>query len=142
LVLLLIIGAKLLPAVRLQDNHAASHSAPSPWLLGSVLCVLGIPWGALVLLGFGSFPTVPFGFVLIGGLAWAALTLLLVRRWTRSRDWGDAHRFALVFGGVLACMIGGFIVFKAGGALRVDWIGKAVLNAAAVAGLLWLRIKT
>jgi hypothetical protein len=35
-------------------------------------------------------------------------------------------------------MLGGFVVFKVGGALRIDWIGKAILNVAAVAWLIAL----
>jgi len=50
-------------------------------------------------------------------------------------NWGDMHRFALVLGGVVAWMLGGFVVFKVAGALRIDWIGKGVLNAAAA---IWL----
>jgi hypothetical protein len=65
-----------------------------------------------------------------------------VRQWTSSPDWSDAHRFALVLGGVVAGMFGGFVVFRVGGALRIDWIGKAVLDAAAIAWLLsfWRNI--
>ena len=33
-------------------------------------------------------------------------------------------------------MLGGFVVFKIGGALRIDWIGKAVLDVAATAWLI------
>jgi hypothetical protein len=53
------------------------------------------------------------------------------------------HRYALVCGGVLACMLGGFIVFKLGGALPIDWIGKAVLDTAAAAclGVLGRRVR-
>jgi hypothetical protein len=35
----------------------------------------------------------------------------------------------------VAWMLGGFVVFKVAGALRIDWIGKSVLNAAAT---MWL----
>jgi hypothetical protein len=43
---------------------------------------------------------------------------------------GYAQRHALVFGGILACMIGGLAMFAAG-ARRMDWIGKALLEASA-----------
>ena len=135
-ILLLILGAYALRSGRRRDDKATSRSASPPWLVGLILCLLGFPWGAFVLLGFGSFPSVPFTVALVGGLIWAVLTLFLVQRWTSSTDWGDAHRFALVFGGVLACMLGGFVVFKVGGALRIDWIGKAVLNGTAIVWLL------
>jgi len=137
-ILLLILGAYALPSGRSQYNLVVSHSAPRPWLVGLILCMLGAPWGAFILAGWGSgiIPGVPFGLVLASGLAWAALTFFLVRRWTSASGWSDAHRFALVFGGVLACTLGGFVVFKISGALRIDWIGKAVLDAAAIAWLL------
>jgi hypothetical protein len=39
---------------------------------------------------------------------------------------------------MLACMLGGFIVFKVTGAERIDWIVKSILNAATIAGLISL----
>jgi hypothetical protein len=138
-ILLLILSAYALPSGRPGDDHAVPHSAPPPWLVGSVLCAMGLPWEASGSVVWGNRPLpIPFALVLVGGLLWATLTFFLVRRWTSSPDWRDAHRFALVFGGVLACILGGFVVFKAGGALRIDWIGKAVLNAAAIVWLLSL----
>ena len=136
-ILLLILGAYMLPSRGPRGDHAASHSAPSPWLVGSILCVLGTPWAAsgLVAWGSGSLP-VPFGLILAAGLVWASLTFFLMRRWTSSPDWRDMHRYALVCGGVLACMLGGFVVFKLGGARPIDWIGKAVLDTGAAAGLI------
>jgi hypothetical protein len=92
-----------------------------------------------VLLGWGtgirgapSFKT-----VLVLGLAWATLTFFVALRWTSARNWNDRHRFAIVIGGVLGCALGGFVVFWVGGALRMDWIGKAVFDAAALA---WLAL--
>lgn len=135
-ILLLILAAYALPSARPRASSTLSPSAPTPWLIGLTVTILGSPWGAFVLLGFGSAPAVPFRLAFAVGLAWAVLTLFLVRRWTSSSDWGDAHRFALVLGGVLGCMLGGFVVFEVGGALRIDWIGKAILNAAAVVWLM------
>jgi len=126
-------GAYSMPSGR--DRQSGSQAAPSPRLVGLTVTALGAPWAAFVLLGFGSLPSVPFQWTLGAGLAWCGLTLFLMRRWTSRRGWDDMHRFAVVFGGVLACMLGGFVVFKVGGALRIDWIGKAALNAAAV---VWL----
>jgi hypothetical protein len=134
-IVLLILTAYTLPSGWRLDRLAGSYSAPSPLLLVLTVTVLGSAWSAFVLLGFGSRPDVPFLLALAAGVAWCGLTLFLMRRWTSSSDWGDTHRFALVFGGVLGCMLGGFVVFKIGGALRIDWIGKAVLNAAAAAWL-------
>jgi hypothetical protein len=135
-VLMFILGAYMLPSPRPRDDYFAPHSAPSPWLVGLILCGSGTPWAAsgLVAWGNGSFP-VPFVLVLACGLGWASLTFFLMQRWTSSPDWCDMHRYALVCGGVLACMLGGFVVFKLGGALPIDWIGKAVLDTAAIACL-------
>jgi len=138
-ILLLILAAYLLPSAQPREDRRQTHSTPSPATAGLVICMLGVPWTAFVLLGFGSLPTIPFVPVLAAGIAWAAITFLLIRRWTSSANWGETHRFALAFGGILACMLGGFVVFKVGGALRTDWIGKAVMNAAAVAWLLSVR---
>jgi len=35
-------------------------------------------------------------------------------------------------------MIGGVVFFAVDGASRLDWIGKSVLNLAAVAWLIWI----
>ena len=135
-ILLLILAAYAVPAFPPREDRA-----PSPWLVGITLTALGTPWAAFVLLGFGVLPSLPSAVVLAGGLVWCVLTSLLVRRWTASSDWSDAHRFGLLFGGILACMLGGFVVFQVGGALRIDWIGKIVLNAAAVSWLVAVHRK-
>jgi hypothetical protein len=107
-------------------------------LVGVVAGLLGTPWSAFVLLGYGVAPALPFGLVLCAGLAWAAFTWILIQRWISSPAWRAMHRFALTCGGTAACMLGGFLVFHYSGALPLDWIGKSVLNLCAVAGLLWL----
>lgn len=140
-ILLLVLSAYVLPSDRTREASVAPRCAPGPSTVGLVLCALGAPWSAFVLLGFGAFPTVPFELALVAGLAWAVLSFFLVRRWSSATGWSDAHRFASVFGGILACMLGGFLVFKAGGALRIDWIGKTVLNVVAVVWLLSVRRK-
>lgn len=139
-ILLFILAAYTVPSRRSPDDLPAPQSAPPPWLVGLILFALGFPWAAFILLGWGAgaLPRVPFGQVLVGGLAWAAFTFWLVRRWTASSDWGNAHRYATVFGGIVACMLGGFVVFVVGGAQRVDWIVKAILNGVALAWLVLL----
>jgi hypothetical protein len=109
------------------------RSAPLPWLAGVVSFVLGTPWCALVLLGFGAVPSLPYGIPLFLGATWGLLAFVVMKRWTSSPGWTDLHRFSVVFGGVLACMAAGFVVFAVGGALLIDWVGKAVLNLIAVA---------
>jgi hypothetical protein len=137
-IVLLILAAYTVPSAHSRQKQFGQHATPSPLLVGLIVTALGSPWAAFVLLGFGSLPALPYSLALAAGLAWCGLTLLLLRRWTSASHWGDTHRFALVFGGILGCMLGGFVVFKVGGALRIDWIGKALLNAAAVAWLIMI----
>jgi hypothetical protein len=83
-------------------------------------------------------PDLPEGSAVLVSLAVSSRSVwrvLLVARWTSSWDWDDRHGFALVFGGVAACMVGGFVIFAVGGALSIDWIGKAVLDVMAILGL-------
>jgi hypothetical protein len=137
-IVLLVLAAYTIPAGPSRHSEVSPNAAPSPLLLGMIVTALGSAWAAFVLLGFGCLPAVPYSLALAAGLAWCSLTLFLMQRWTSSSNWGDTHRFALVFGGILGCMLGGFAVFKVGGALRIDWIGKAILNVAAVAWLIMI----
>ena len=135
-VLSLVLLAYALPGRR----DKASRSAPADWAVGTVFCLLGTPWAAFALLGWGAgisgMPS--FRVVLAAGIMWTALTLLLAQRWASAQNWGDQHRFATVLGGIVACSVGGFVVFKVGGALRIDWIGKAVFDLAAIVWLVFI----
>jgi hypothetical protein len=136
-IVLLVAAAHSLPTLPRQEGGAPSD--------GSVLLVttiLGIPWAAFVLVGYGSFPEVPLGVSLAVGCAWCFVALGVMHRWSCLDGWGDRHRFAVVFGGVLGCIVSGFVVFKVGGALRIHWIGKAVLNAIAFVWLVLVGLRT
>ena len=135
-ILLLIFAAYVLPVSESREKSPTSRFAPSPWVVRLVCFVLGAPWSAFILVGFGFFLTAPVRLVMVVALSAATLTFFLIRRWTRASNWRDTHRFAIVFGGILACMLGGFVVLRFVGALRVDWIGKIILNAAAIAWLI------
>ena len=132
-ILLLVLAAYALPA---PANRDTVSTAPTPRLVGVAAFVLGVPWGAFILFGFGFFSSVPFPPVLGIAAAWAGATFFVMRRWIGTSDWSDMHRYALVLGGVLACMAAGFVVYEFTGARRVDWIAKAALNVAAAAWLL------
>jgi hypothetical protein len=120
-------------------KEKAKNGPPSPWLVGLAAVALGTPWCALVLLGYGAAPAIPFEIPIVAGIAWAGGSFILIKSWSSNPAWRDIHRAALIFGCVVACMLGGFVVFWIGGALRVDWIGKIVTNIVALALLVRLN---
>lgn len=129
-ILLLILAAFKLRTVRLTRAQAA-RSAPRPWILGLATFFLSLLWFLLTVVAYGGAPHLPFWIPMVGGVVWAALSLILISHWASGSDWREMHNFALVFGALLASMLAGYMIL-AGGALLMDWIGKAVLNVAAV----------
>jgi len=129
--------ALILTAYALPNRRGEGlPEAPPARLLGTAFFLLGAPWAAFAILGWGAgIREAPLGIVFTTGVLWAAITFFLAWRWTSAPNWNDQHRFAVVFGGVLACSIGGFVVFRVGGALGIDWIGKAVFDSAALGWL-------
>ena len=140
-ILLLILVARALPERASRGGRTTGRSAPNAGTVGFAVTVLGSVWTAYVILAFGWMPKAPVSLSLAGGLAWCLSTFFLIHRWSSSRDWSDADRLALVFGGMLACSIGGYAAFIAGGALRIDWIGKSLIDTAMIISLmlLWKR---
>jgi hypothetical protein len=135
-ILMLLMGAFGLREYRLCNPERA-WSAPRPWLLGLATFLLSLVCFLLIGIAYGAAPRLPFWIAMAGGVAWAVLSLMLIPRWASSSSWNEMHRFALVFGAMLASMSAGFMIF-AGGALLIDWIGKAVLNVIAVMLMIWL----
>jgi len=129
-----VIAGLILAAYSLRGRFTSvARSAPAAMNVGLVVGALGTPWGALVLLAYGSAPRIPYGYVVAASLAWTLFSFWPLRQWSSSKGWQDAHRFAAVCGSIVACMLSGFVVFAVGGASRIDWVGKIVLNLAAVA---------
>jgi hypothetical protein len=108
----------------------ARKRAWSPWLLGPIAFIFSLFWWLLIALPYipastfgGTSPLIPIGI----GLIWAALALLTIGYLSSNRiGWQDRHRFALIFGAVLANMIGGTISILA--ASPIDQIGKLVID--------------
>jgi hypothetical protein len=99
---------------------------------------MGLAWSALVFLAYGAVPTLPAVIPIVAGLALAGAAYSLIAHWSRSPGWQDASRLALVFGGLIGSMLAGFLVFRLGGALPIDVIGKLVLNGISVGWLIRL----
>lgn len=113
----------------------ASHKALSPWLVLPATLVLGFPWYILMVLVFVPRP-LALWIPVTGTIAWAAMTVALLRRWASATGWGEMQEWALSFGVLLVCMTAGFL----GSNLwpRMDVIFKLVLNLLAVAGMIVL----
>jgi hypothetical protein len=129
--LLALVGLRL-PAASEPKPPKKSGPPPAPWLVGLAAFVFGAPWSAFVVVGYGDLRMVPFEIPLAIGIVWACAAFILIKRWSANPGWGDRHRMALVFGGIMACMIGGFFVFRVGGALPIDWAGKIATNIIAL----------
>jgi hypothetical protein len=107
--------------------------APAPWLVGVLAFGFGLAWFLLIGMAFvpaASFqsasPLVPIGF----GLAWVGLGLAIVRWISTAAGWGDRQRLALIFGALLASMLGGVLEMLT--AAPIDIIGKTVIDLAAI----------
>jgi hypothetical protein len=106
----------------------------SPWILGPIAFIFALFWWLLIALPYlppatfqGASPLVPIAI----GLGWATLALLVIRYLSSDRKgWQDRHRFALIFGAILANMLGGAIVILA--AAPIDKIGKLVFDLIAL----------
>src|SRR6266487_874720 len=107
-----------------------------PWLVGLVAFVLALLWFVLAVLAFIGPPSLPAVIPIVSGLAWAGAAFLLVKYWSASPAWRDAHRLALIFGALIASMLAGFLV--SGIHLPIDLLGKLALNVIALLGLFFL----
>jgi len=121
--------------LRMLRTEPTSRRAPQLWRAVLTTMALVFPWYALMALLFVPRPVSPWP-PLIAGLAWAALAIFLIRRWSSAAGWDDMHRWALSFGALVSQMSAGFL----GSSLwpRMDVIGKVILNVIAVAGMIAL----
>jgi hypothetical protein len=122
-----------------SGSSQASPSAVPPWIVGLATLFFGFPWYALLGLVFGPKREIPLWIPVVCAALWASLAYLVARWFTSSPAWSDTHRWAAVFCASLVCMIAGFLGSSAWS--RTDLLGKAILNALAVAGFIWLEQK-
>jgi hypothetical protein len=119
----------------LQAKPNPARTAPRLWRVVLTTMVLVLPWYLLMSVLFIP-QAVPAGLPLLGGLAWAALAICTIRRWSSASGWRDMHRWALSFGALLSSMAAGFL--GSANWPRVDVMGKLVLNIIALAGMVAL----
>jgi hypothetical protein len=136
---LVLILAAIGPTRRLFARPSAALPPPHPMLIGVVTLLLAVFWYALIILAFRAWPGIPPVLPAIVGASTAVMMTVLYGRWSSHERWSDAHRFAVVLGGMIGSMGIGFIGFI--GALPFDLYGKAVLDiiATVLLALLWIR---
>ncbi len=139
MIAMLVVMAYLLR--KFDRPRANATQAPSWWVVGPAVLVMGFPWYALMALIF--VPTLQhhfsFWLPMAAGVVWGVFAYVLIRYWSRSPGWSDMHRWAASFAASLVCMIAGF----SGSSLwlRMDVVGKAILNVIAVVGFVFLAVK-
>ncbi len=122
---------------RRADRHRAgeTRNAPGTRLVFAIALLLGFPWYVLLVLVFVPNPPVPAWVAVIAGCAWAIVAFLILRNISSRPGWGDLHRWALIFGAMLVCMLCGFLGSNAWPA--IDLVGKVVMNLVALIWMLW-----
>ncbi len=140
LVSVLVTLAPVAAAFALRNRTDASgpseRTPPSPLLVGLASALLALPWWGLIVLVFVPRESLELWVPLALGTAWAAVTVLAVRRWAGARSWSDRHRWALAFGALLVCMGAGYLGSHTWPA--IDLVAKVLLNVLAVERMLAL----
>lgn len=119
---------------RLRPAVARSRPAPAPAVAACTAFTATVLWFAL-LLPLRIVTEIPAAVAITLAIATAGAAILGLRRWSRSNDWGDRHRLALLTGALVASMAAGF---AANHFSTVDLLAKIVFNLAALGGLVWL----
>ncbi len=110
--------------------------APWPWLVGLIAFFLALIWFVLPILAFVGIPSLPAVIPIAIFTAEALAAFLLIKYWSASPAWRDAHRLALIFGALMASTLAGFLA--SGIRLPIDLLGKLVFDVIAVLGLSYL----
>lgn len=119
-----------------RGTRLQARTIPSPWAIAIIALLFGLPWYGIMALVFSRGPHPPFWIPLFAGVLWAGFAYGVFRIFTSSSAWSDRHRCAAAFAGTIVCMAGGFL--GSGSWLRIDLIGKCVLNAIAVVAFVLL----
>jgi hypothetical protein len=117
---------------------AEGRTSPA-WFAGLTAFVMGAAWFEMIGLSFLPHPIEPFTKAMALGIAWALLAFVLFTWWASRRAWTDVHRFLSCWGATLACQAMPYVTIAAWP--KIDIIGKAIFDAAALVGFLWLGTK-
>ena len=124
-------------AVRRSGPVRSARRSVPPWVAALAALLLGFPWYLLMVVVFAPGVTLALWIPMALACAWGALAFVVVRWLSAGAAWDDPHRWAISLGALLVCMIAGFL--GAASWSRLDTIAKAIMNVAAVAGMLVLR---
>lgn len=113
--------------------------SPRPWVVATTALLLGLPWYSWMILVFGPARQLPLLVPVVLGTAWAGAAFFLVKRWSLTSAWQEMQRWALCFGALLVCMVGGFLGASAWP--LADTVAKAVLNVIAVGCMALLAVR-
>ncbi|HUA16882.1 MAG TPA: hypothetical protein VMG31_16430 [Verrucomicrobiae bacterium] len=130
---LLVLAAFALRAIGKRSE--TTRTAGPAWLAAIVACLLAAPWFMVIGWAYGTMPKLPVWIAIASGLAWAAVSFLIFLWWTATPAWTELHSIMAATGALIASMGMGFLE---GGWNRVDLIGKIILDAAALAGMVYL----
>lgn len=135
---LIVTGGRLAPqrTQRTQRHTTRTDRARPPVVAALAAFTAAALWFALLLPLGSAITRVPPAVAIILAAAVALGTATLLRRWSRAPGWGDRHRLALISGALTASMAAGFL---ANHLAAIDLLGKAILNLAALTGLLLLH---
>jgi hypothetical protein len=136
IVALIFAGYALRTVRSIEPNPA--RSAPRPWLVFIASLVMVFPWYFMMALLFipKEIPLLP---PMIAELAWAIVVIYLIKRWATATGWNNMHRWSLTFGALIFCMVAGFLGSNLW--LRIDLIGKMILNGLAFLGMIALAMQ-
>ncbi len=140
--IILIVAGTFLFGNSSRRVEKANRHAPRPWLVWLMAFGFGLAWFFLIILAYvpaaslnGLSPFVPIG----AGLFWIGIGLLVLRRISSARDWGDRQRLALIFGTSVASMLGGVVVVLAD--QPIDIISKFVFDLIAIGLYVWFATR-
>ena len=126
-------------AVRQSSSKPPPGRPPRPWIVAVTSVPVGLPWYALMALVFVPAFQPPLLVPVGMATAWAAAVFFLIKRWSLTSEWRDVHRWAICFGALLVCMLGGFLGASAWPLM--DIVAKAILNVIAVVCMALLAVR-
>jgi hypothetical protein len=125
-------AAALMPWPSAGHDVKLAGNAPPSWRVGVIAFGFALPWFGLLFLAYGAWQALPPAIPFVIGLGIAAAAYLWIARISRSSDWGDSSKLALVIGALVASMVAGYPVLILARAPMFDLVGKLIVNAIAL----------